>query len=42
LGRVTCREIEIERGGQISGDLSAIGGDGGLPDRDTRRHRRMQ
>ena len=37
LGRVSYSEIEIERGGQISGDLRAIGGDGGLPDRDTRR-----
>jgi cytoskeletal protein CcmA (bactofilin family) len=36
-GRITYQEIEMEGGAQISGQIHALGNDGGIPDRDTRR-----
>lgn len=39
-GKISYREIDVERGGQISGQIDALGGDGGIPDRDTRRSTR--
>jgi cytoskeletal protein CcmA (bactofilin family) len=39
-GRITYQEIEIERGGQISGAIHVLRNDGGIPDRDKQRHRR--
>jgi cytoskeletal protein CcmA (bactofilin family) len=39
-GRTTYKEIEIERGAQISGEIHALGNDGGIPDRDTPGRRR--
>jgi cytoskeletal protein CcmA (bactofilin family) len=38
-GVVSYREVEIERGGQISGEVHMLK-HGGIPDRDTRRRRR--
>jgi cytoskeletal protein CcmA (bactofilin family) len=39
-GKVTYKEIEIERGGQISGVILLLDDDGIMPDRDTRGRRR--